>query len=207
MMTELIKTTAVTIGKEVVNAVNARDLWKFLEIGRDFSNWLKGRIHEYGFEDGKDFSPILAKSNGRPRREYFISLDMAKELAMVENNEKGRQARRYFIEIEKCYRQGAAPEADIIRSIIDAAISAQNDSVRNVIEENYRLRLQNNILSAFAPKCGIENLGRSGKRKYRRGAEVKDTGTGKSIYALINMSIQLELPLDRVGLLQITANR
>ncbi len=86
------------------SGVRPRDLHEFLEVGRDFSNWFKDRVEKYGFEEGEDFSPILAnsiESIGRPKKEYIIKMDMAKELAMVENNEKGRQARKYFIKCEK----------------------------------------------------------------------------------------------------------
>lgn len=90
--------------------VDARELHLFLEVKRDFSNWIKDRIEKYGFEADRDFSPILAKSiSGRPSIEYALTLDTAKELAMVENNEKGRQARRYFIEVEKKAMQLAKP--------------------------------------------------------------------------------------------------
>jgi len=90
---------------------DARDLHAFLGIGRDFSNWIRGRIEHFGFAEGQDFSPILAKSTGgRPGQEYHLTLDMAKELAMVENNDQGRQVRRYFIAMERQAREsrGAA---------------------------------------------------------------------------------------------------
>lgn len=89
---------------------NARDLHKFLGVGRDFSNWIKNRIKEYGFVKNQDFiivqnlsSPKLANSKARKQMmiDYHITLDMAKELAMVEKNAKGREIRRYFIECEK----------------------------------------------------------------------------------------------------------
>lgn len=83
--------------------VDGRELHLFLKVGRDFTNWIKDRIEKFGFIEGEDFSPILAKTsdNGRPRTEYILKLDMAKELSMVENNEQGRRARRYFIAVEK----------------------------------------------------------------------------------------------------------
>ncbi|BCR26646.1 antA/AntB antirepressor family protein [Aquipseudomonas alcaligenes] len=85
---------------------DARDLHTFLGVGRDFSNWIKGRIEQYGFVEGEDFSPILAKSTGgRPGMEYHLTLDTAKELAMVENNDQGRQVRRYFIAMERQARE------------------------------------------------------------------------------------------------------
>lgn len=98
----LINIEQTTIGGNLIETVNARELHEFLEVGRDFTNWIKGRIEQYGFSEGQDFTPILAESEiGRPRTEYYISLDMAKELSMVERNDKGKQARQYFIECER----------------------------------------------------------------------------------------------------------
>ncbi|MDE3972082.1 antA/AntB antirepressor family protein [Glaesserella parasuis] len=84
--------------------VNARELHTRLQIGKDFSTWIKDRITNYGFQEGLDFSPILGKSKGlfgRPAVEYHITLDMAKELCMLERSELGQKARRYFIQMEK----------------------------------------------------------------------------------------------------------
>lgn len=90
--------------------VDGRELHEFLKVGRDFTNWIKDRIEKYGFSEGDDFSPILAKTpNGRPRTDYILKLDMAKELCMVENNAKGREARRYFIEVEKKFKSAYVP--------------------------------------------------------------------------------------------------
>lgn len=82
--------------------VNARELHDKLESKRDFSNWITDRIQKYDFIENVDFTTILLKSTGgRPRTEYALTLDTAKEIAMVENNEQGRKIRRYFIEVEK----------------------------------------------------------------------------------------------------------
>ena len=97
-MTEIIKVER----KEGIETVNARELHGFLEVGRDFSTWIKDRIEQYGFLENVDYA--VSKSipqNGGTAIEYHISLDMAKELSMVERNEKGRIARKYFIECEK----------------------------------------------------------------------------------------------------------
>ena len=99
------------IGVETVQTVNARDLHTFLEVGKMFANWIKDRIQQYGFIEGRDFIEVVAEtgknsSGGRPAREYHISLDMAKELSMVERNEKGKQARQYFIEMERRVKSG-----------------------------------------------------------------------------------------------------
>ena len=85
--------------------VNARDLHQFLNVGRDFSNWIKKRIKEYQFIENQDFTSftqIGERAIGATTRiEYHLSLDMAKELSMVERTERGRQARQYFIAMEQ----------------------------------------------------------------------------------------------------------
>ena len=103
-------------------AVNARDLYNFLENKSGFSHWIRDRISQQGFIENVDyyklnydqtgnsliFSPGLDNptNNSIPSNkvEYVITINMAKELAMVERNEKGRQARRYFIECEEKFK-------------------------------------------------------------------------------------------------------
>lgn len=98
----LISIDQTVIGVDLIDTVNARELHEFLESKQKFSDWIKNRIDQYRFIDGQDFIVILGKSTGgRPSTEYHITLDMAKELSMVERNEKGKQARQYFIECEK----------------------------------------------------------------------------------------------------------
>ncbi len=101
-MNQLIPTSTDEQGNILVSG---RDLHEFLEVGKDFSTWFKDMTN-YGFEEGKDFTPISGKSNGgRPRTEYAMTLDMAKEISMIQRNDKGKQARQYFIEVEKEYKQ------------------------------------------------------------------------------------------------------
>ncbi|MBN8668754.1 MAG: antA/AntB antirepressor family protein [Chitinophagales bacterium] len=86
--------------------VDARELHKFLRIGRDFSTWIKDYVENYGFVEGRDFSPNMGKSTGgRKAIEYTITLDMAKHLAMLQRSELGMKARQYFIDAEKQLRK------------------------------------------------------------------------------------------------------
>ena len=102
-MNELIKID------EQTKAVSARSLYQFLGVSKDFTDWFK-YIATYGFEEGKDFSPILGKSTGgRPSVDYALTIDTAKEIAMLQRTEKGKQARQYFIEVEKQYRTHVTP--------------------------------------------------------------------------------------------------
>ncbi|HBB1534961.1 TPA: phage antirepressor Ant [Escherichia coli] len=110
MTSQLIPVFNGTIANEITLLCNARDLHAFLEVGKDFSTWIRIRISEYEFTENQDFI-LLPKTGeqrkgrgGHNRKDYHLTLDTAKELAMVERNEKGRQIRRYFIECEKKLR-------------------------------------------------------------------------------------------------------
>ena len=83
---------------------NARDLHKALQVGRKFATWITERIKEYGFVENQDFIAISQKREigfGRGKNDYHLTLNMAKELAMVEKTEVGRQVRKYFIQCER----------------------------------------------------------------------------------------------------------
>ncbi|WP_339147672.1 antA/AntB antirepressor family protein [Sutcliffiella sp. BMC8] len=82
--------------------INARELHEQLVIGKDFTTWIKEKIKKYDFEESKNYFLIMKKGEcGRPRTEYFLAIDTAKEIAMVQNNEMGRAIRKHFIEKEK----------------------------------------------------------------------------------------------------------
>lgn len=104
-MEELIRITEHN-GKQ---AVSARELHNFLESKREFATWMKDRIRKYGLIENQDyvsFDEIVKRETGSSVRiEYALSIDCAKELAMVEGNTKGKQARQYFIACEKKLKQ------------------------------------------------------------------------------------------------------
>lgn len=86
-MTNLIKLSAAAVGGQQVETVNARELHAYLENGDHFSTWIKDRIEQYNFIENQDFVTFSAPAEkGRPRVEYAVTLDMAKELSMVERN-------------------------------------------------------------------------------------------------------------------------
>ncbi len=110
MNNQLIPVFNGSISNESALLCDARKLHTFLEVGKRFASWITERIAEYGFVENQDY--VIASQNreaktrgGHNRKDYHLTLDTAKELAMVERNEKGRQIRRYFIECEKQLRQ------------------------------------------------------------------------------------------------------
>ena len=124
-MNELIQVAQRQIGDNAIQSVNARDLHAFLEVGKQFSHWIQDRIEQYDFIENNDFVTFSQNGlKGRPTAEYAISLDMAKELAMVERNDKGKLARQYFIE---CERRAKSNVIDITTALADPA------KLRNVL--------------------------------------------------------------------------
>ena len=108
-MNELIIIRPTLINGAEVNSVNARDLHAVLESKTDFSNWIKRRLEETDAVENVDFIVFTKNgensNGGRPQVEYILTTDIAKEIAMMERNEKGKQVRRYFIEVEKAYKR------------------------------------------------------------------------------------------------------
>jgi anti-repressor protein len=105
-MNELIAVCTRQIGNEAVPTVDARDLHKFLESGKDFSSWIKFRIEQFDFSEGVDYV-VFPQTGERDSKgwnskiEYHLTLDMAREISMVERSQKGKEARLYFIECER----------------------------------------------------------------------------------------------------------
>ncbi len=101
-------------------AVMGRDLHAFLEVRDNYTDWMK-RMVAYGFSAGQDFSEISDKPKGagRPRTDHIVTLDMAKEISMIQRTDKGKQARQYFIECERRAKEPAelSPEEIMARAI------------------------------------------------------------------------------------------
>lgn len=94
--------------------VSARDLHEGLEIKTAFKDWFP-RMAEYGFDEGKDFCSKKSESTGgRPSVDYEVSVDMAKQICMIQRTEKGRTYRQYFIDLEKAWN---TPEQVFARAL------------------------------------------------------------------------------------------
>ena len=130
---ELIKVTTTENGSQVVSA---RELHKFLESKQDFSTWIKARIDKYGFVSEVDFTLHKFMEGKVWKHEYILTLDTAKELAMVEGNEKGKQARRYFIECEKKLREVVTKPMTALELIAaQAQAMVEMEKKMNVMDE------------------------------------------------------------------------
>ena len=106
---ELIK---LTKNEQGIETVNARELHAFLEVKTRFNDWISNRISEFGFTENKDFVSLTENLvSGGKQNVFHISIDMAKELSMLERNDKGKQARLYFIECERIAKSKQVPQS------------------------------------------------------------------------------------------------
>ena len=144
-MTELIK---VTYDNDRP-VVSARELHDFLEVGADYRHWFP-RMCEYGFTAGVDFNPVKIdrvqmEGNRTVNREVddaALTIDMAKEICMIQRSEKGKQARQYFIQLEKDWN---SPEKVMAR-----ALDIAHRELNSLKAANAELTVQNTIM---APKA------------------------------------------------------
>lgn len=136
---------------------NARELHEHLQVGRVFANWIKGRIEEYGFVENQDFIAVCQNRQigfGKGRTEYHITLDMAKELAMVEKTEVGRQVRKYFIQCESQIYKGLNSQTiDIQKQLEEDYLdqSSWNNAVSTCIQTLICAFKMHNLLLNYKP--------------------------------------------------------
>lgn len=144
-MKELIKVTY----EAEQPTVSARDLHEGLEIKTAFKDWFP-RMIEYGFVEGKDFCSKMSESTGgRPAKDFDISVDMAKQICMIQRSEKGRQYRQYFLDLEKAWN---TPEQVFARALRMADKTIDSLKVENAVllEDNQRMKPKEIFADAVA---------------------------------------------------------
>ncbi|EGT2197629.1 oxidoreductase [Clostridioides difficile] len=135
----------VEVNEKQEQILSARDLHEFLEVGSRYNDWFN-RMIGYGFVENEDFisitqKKVTAQGNETEYIDHIIKLDMAKEIAMIQRNEKGKQARKYFLQIEKDWN---TPEKVMARALIVANKTIEKKS-RELEEKN---RFINQIASS-----------------------------------------------------------
>ncbi|RNE21625.1 antA/AntB antirepressor family protein [Lacticaseibacillus paracasei] len=201
-MNELIKTIRRDDG---TIAVSGRELHDFLEVDTPYTQWFD-RMIDYGFTENTDFKGLSQKSEkpigGRPRIDHVMTLDMAKEVAMIQRTNKGKQARQYFISVEKRYKQLAAlprtPEEKLALTM-----EVANRSVEKVMKLDNRVTdLEKNAPIAPGEYSYISRQVRNVVESYinthhlritqkQRGLLYKDVSRGMNEYVGIKTRTQL----------------
>ncbi len=132
-MNQLIKITEHN-GNHVVSA---RELHNYLESKQDFTTWIKSRLDKYGFVEDVEFTLHKFMEGKVWKHEYILTIDCAKEIAMVEGNEKGKEARQYFIQCEKKIRTGIN---QISRKELAMMVIQQEEQMELLQIENNKLK-------------------------------------------------------------------
>ena len=134
-MTELVKITYANNRPTVLG----RDLHEVLGIQTPYDKWLP-RMCEYGFVEGRDFSTFLSESTGgRPAQNHQLTIEMAKEICMIQRTEIGKRCREYFLEVERRYKAQTKPltpeEMILEQAQLMVAHSKRLSAVENRVEQ------------------------------------------------------------------------
>jgi len=139
-MNELIAINQTKIDGITVETVKARELFEFLGSKQNYSDWIKARLIQYSFVEGIDYIEHInmTQYNQIDTIEHFITIDMAKELSMVERTMQGKMARQYFIECEKEAKKVNPPALpnyqEALRQLADSL--DKNAQLEHKIEED-----------------------------------------------------------------------
>lgn len=144
-MSELNNLIPISYDNPERPTVSGRELHDFLEVTTRYNDWFN-RMTEYGFTEGEDYYSFLSNRSdglaGKPRTDHQLTIPMAKELCMIQRNERGKQARQYFLAVEA---QWNSPEAVMRRAVLIA--QKQNDQLKAA---NRQLLAENNDLKPDA---------------------------------------------------------
>lgn len=168
--------------------VSARELYEGLEIKTAFKDWFP-RMAAYGFEENQDFILVAQKrATNNPKNpvaiynDYQISVDMAKQICMIQRSEKGKLYRQYFIDLEKAWN---TPEQVMARALklADRTIDTLKEDNKKLIEENERMKPKEIFADAVSASTSSILIGDLAKLLRQNGV---DTGQKRLFEQLRN---------------------
>lgn len=175
---ELINVTNKDVGNVNVQTVNARELHSYLEVGKEFSHWIKDRIEMYGFVENEDYVLTIAKVGIRKnviQKDYHVSLDMAKELSMVDRGEKGKEVRKYFLNCEKSLKESLQRTTALPTNFVEALEML-------VVAEKQKIELSNKV-KEDKPKVAFFDAVVESELVYELNKAAKILGTGRTRFS------------------------
>lgn len=190
---ELVPVYETSTGERVVYGT---ELYEVLEVKSKFADWIKNRLNDCEAMENEDFQTFSKKiEKGRPSVEYIIKLDTAKEMAMLERNEKGKQVRRYFIQIEKKYKESKLADLSDL-SVELQAIIMHDKKIQRIESRMDKLEYDIPLYGSEADELcnhvkrkGVEKLGGKNSNSY------KDTKIRSAVYTDIYNQIKREFGL------------
>lgn len=186
---ELVPVYETSTGEKVVFG---SELYKILGARSKFADWIKNRLNDCEAVEYEDFE-VFSKNleNGGRTREYIIKLDIAKEMAMLERNEKGKQVRKYFIQVEKKFKTGKPKSALEMLQLQSQALFEVNEKVDTVKQELDDFKLDMPLLAVECDrittavhKRGVDALGGKQSNAYR------DTSMRSKVYQDIHRELK-----------------
>jgi len=192
------------INKESLDTVCARELHKELESKQQFSNWIISRIEQTGFSHGVDFININNSIYTPARKEYYLTIDAAKHIAMMERNEKGKEARQYFIDVEKSLISKLPKNfAEALRLAADQQESIIKLEASNKIKDDYVIASNKASIesgdikvSEFCKSSNILDIGKNKMYDWLRDQGYLFKGSREPIQRFVGMGIFRWLPTD-----------
>lgn len=190
---ELVPVYETSTGERVVYGT---ELYEVLEVKSKFADWIKNRLNDCEAMENEDFQTFSKKiEKGRPSVDYIIKLDTAKEMAMLERNEKGKQVRRYFIKIEKKYKESKSADLSDL-SVELQAIIMHDKKIQRIESRMDKLEYDIPLYGSEADELcnhvkrkGVEKLGGKNSNSY------KDTKIRSAVYTDIYNQIKREFGL------------
>ncbi len=182
-MEMLVAVEVRKVGNENINTVNARDVHAFMSVATHFKDWIKRRIEEVEAVENVDYT-VLKFEHGESKGlaetptlfnqaqfkpvDYFLTLDLAKHVAMLERTAKGRQIRQYFIDVEKHQRLFPGAPRTMLESVKLLAqyieYSEQQDAfIKRQDDEIVRMKPAQTFVDKFVSAPDLFNLRRAAK--------------------------------------------
>jgi len=144
------------LDNQLQQTVNSREVYNFLGIKTEYPLWITRTIEKFDFVDGVDFTIFKNEGLGnRPRTDYIVTMDMAKELCMITNTPKGKETRKYFIAAEKeAHKQKPLTSMDLIIATAQE-LKKQEERVTTLEHKVDSLTINKTVL----PKTGFASIG------------------------------------------------
>lgn len=187
---ELVPVYETSTGEKVVYGT---ELHSVLEVKSRFNDWISNRLKDCEAVENEDFQTFTKNLvKGRPSIDYIIKLDTAKEMAMLERNDKGKQVRRYFIQVEKRYKEKQATFPDLSDLSVELQAIIMHDKKLQRIEVRMdRLEFDVPLYGSEADEIcnhvkrkGVEMMGGKESNSY------KDTKIRSAVYSDIYNQIK-----------------
>lgn len=187
---KLVPVYETSTGEKVVYGT---ELYEVLEVKSRYNDWVRNRLNDCEALENEDFQTFTKNLvKGRPQTEYLIKLDIAKEMAMLERNEKGKQVRRYFIQIEKKYKENTLDNLSTeLKAVIvvDKRVTKIEKRVDHLENDIPLYGAESDELSNHVKRKGVEILGGKSSNSY------KDNKIRTAVYSDIYNQIKREFGL------------